>query len=184
MSRALILLALLSGCGFERAAPYAGARVPDVAPFHDLGPVTLCDGAAHIVAPSLGAAGVCVGPEAAAACKSDGDCKSRERCVCGACIVAVCDSADECGPADGPFVCTFADRRCDHACDTDAECAAGERCVPGRHVCRGKCTQTADCQTGETCQSSTGLCVSTACASLPSVVASSAGAAWLVRSPR
>ncbi len=158
--------ALAAGCGFERAAPYAGARVPDVAPWSDVGPVTLCDSGARLVAPSLGSAGICM-PAAAGAgarCTSDGDCRSRERCLCGSCSVAVCDSADECGPAGGPFVCTFADRRCDHACDTDGECAAGERCLPGRHVCRGTCSATADCQTGETCDRGMGLCIATACA--------------------
>jgi hypothetical protein len=164
LARALILVTLVSGCGFERAAPFAGARVPDVAPWTDVGPVTICAGSARLAAPSLGAAGVCVGADAATACSADGDCKSRERCVCGACIIAVCDSADECGPSDGPFVCTFADRRCDHACDTDDQCAAGERCVPGRHVCRGSCAASADCQHGERCDVSSGLCVTTACA--------------------
>jgi len=162
---ALFLCVVAAGCGFEREAPYAGARVPDVAPWSDLGPVDLCLAAARIVAPSLGSAGLCgTAAAAAASCASDGDCKSRERCVCGACTVAVCDSADECGPADGGFVCTFSDRRCDRACDTDDQCQRGERCVAGRHVCRGSCAATADCQHGERCDSGSGLCVATACA--------------------
>src|SRR6185312_9584652 len=96
---ALFLCVVAAGCGFEREAPYAGARVPDVAPWSDLGPVDLCLAAARIVAPSLCGTAAAAG----ASCASDGDCKSRERCVCGACTVAVCDSADECGPADGGF---------------------------------------------------------------------------------
>ncbi|HXU68442.1 MAG TPA: hypothetical protein VN947_03895 [Polyangia bacterium] len=162
---ALIVTLVLAGCGFERAAPYAGARIPDVGPWTDLGPLVLCDGPAHIVAPSLGTAGLCTpsGSAAPTACASDADCRSRERCLCGSCSVALCDSADECGPPDGPLVCTFADRRCDHACDTDDQCARGERCVPGRHVCRGTCASTADCQHGERCDA-TGLCATTACA--------------------
>jgi hypothetical protein len=159
----LSLLVAVAGCGFERADPFAGARVPDVAPFTDLGPVTICDGAAHLVAPSLGAAGLCSTAAAASSCAVDGDCATRERCVCGSCTVAVCNSADECGAAGGPFVCTFADSRCDRPCDSDAACAAGERCLPGLHICRGTCATSADCQLGETCQSGTGLCVSTPC---------------------
>ncbi|HEX9105313.1 MAG TPA: hypothetical protein VF997_24050, partial [Polyangia bacterium] len=158
-------LVAVAGCGFERATPFAGARLPDVGPWSDLGPVELCLAGARIVAPSLGDAGVCTtAATSGAACSDDAGCRSRERCVCGACAVAVCDSADECGPADGAFVCTFADRRCDHACDSDGQCAAGERCVPGRHVCRGACSSTADCQTGERCDSGSGLCVASACA--------------------
>jgi hypothetical protein len=163
--RALIVtLAVAAGCGFERESPYAGRRVPDVAPWQDLGPLTVCGGGQRIVAPSLGNAGLCLPRPDERSCSADADCKHRERCLCGLCSVAVCDSADECGPPGGDFVCSFSDRRCDHACDTDAECAAGERCVPGRHVCRGLCSSTADCQRGESCQSSTGLCVITACA--------------------
>lgn len=159
---AAVALALtVAGCGFERADPFAGTRIADVAPWSDLGPVTICDGAAHLVAPSLGAAGLCASAAAPASCASDGDCASRERCVCGSCTVAVCSSADECGPADGPFVCTFADSRCDRPCDSDAACAAGERCLPGLHICRGTCTTSADCQHGESCTS--GLCASTSC---------------------
>ncbi len=163
---ALLLVAAAAGCGFERQTPFAGARVPDVGPWTDLGPLTLCTAAqSRIVAPSLGSAGVCVAqPSAGAACAVDTDCKSRERCLCGRCAVAVCDSADECGPAGGRFVCTFADRRCDRPCDRDDQCAGGERCVAGRHICRGTCAGSADCQAGESCQSSSGLCVTTACA--------------------
>ena len=158
---AVALVVAVAGCGFERADPFAGTRIPDVGPWSDLGPVTLCDGAAHLVAPSLGAAGLCATAAAPSSCAVDGDCASRERCVCGSCTVAVCGSADECGPADGAFVCTFADSRCDRPCDSDAACAAGERCLPGLHICRGTCASSADCQHGETCTS--GLCASTTC---------------------
>ncbi|MGZ3438957.1 MAG: hypothetical protein ACXVDD_05560 [Polyangia bacterium] len=168
--RSLVVAALVcaaAGCGFEREAPYAGTRVPDVGPWQDLGPLTVCTASqSRIVAPSLGSAGVCVssapgGP----ACAADGDCASRERCLCGRCAVAVCDSAAVCGRADGGFVCSFADRRCDRPCTVDGDCAGGERCVAGRHICRGTCATSADCQRGESCSSSTGLCVTTPCAS-------------------
>jgi hypothetical protein len=161
--RRLVVIALLfvAGCGFEREAPFAGARVPDVGPWQDIGPVTLCQGHARAIAPSLGDAGICQSGDAPA-CTSDDACGSRERCLCGRCTVVACDSADEC---TGGFVCSFADRRCDKSCDADGDCAAGERCVPGRHVCRGSCTANADCQHGEFCQTSTGLCTSTICTS-------------------
>ena len=68
------VLAAAAGCGFERATPYAGARVPDVAPWTDLGPLTVCTAAqARIVAPSLGTAGLCAQAGAGAACSRDAD---------------------------------------------------------------------------------------------------------------
>ncbi len=167
--RTLVILALVvGGCGFERQSPFAGARLPDVGPWQDLGPLTVCHFGRRIVSPALGDAGVCMaGPDTGGgfACRSDGDCKSRERCICGWCEVTACDSADECGPPNGAFVCTFADRRCDRACNGDGDCATGERCLPGRHVCRGTCAGNTDCQAGERCQSSTGLCITQVCAS-------------------
>jgi hypothetical protein len=161
-----LVIGVAAGCGFERESPFAGVRLPDVGPWQDLGPLTVCHLGRRLAAPSLGDAGVCMrGPDTAGGfCATDGDCQSRERCICGWCSVTACDSADECGPAGGPLVCSFADRRCDHPCDQDGDCAAGERCLPGRHVCRGTCASSADCQHGETCQTSTGLCVTTVCA--------------------
>ncbi|MCU1280641.1 MAG: hypothetical protein JWM53_4187 [bacterium] len=167
VAAALIAIAVaVAGCGFERQPPFAGARIPDVGPWQDRGPLTVCTADhARIVAPSLGTAGICAAAAADSTCSADSDCNRRERCLCGRCAVAVCDSADECGPADGPFVCTFADRRCDRVCAVDGDCGAGERCLAGRHICRGSCATTADCQRGESCQSSTGLCISSACTS-------------------
>jgi hypothetical protein len=156
-----LLALLLAGCGFTGEPPYDGRRIADVAPWEDVGPLTICDGPTRLGTLDADAVGLCAGATPAAACGADGDCRSRERCVCGRCTVAVCDSADECGPA---LTCSFAERRCDRACDADGDCAPGESCVPGMHVCRGGCSTTGDCQTGETCQSSTGLCVAVACA--------------------
>jgi hypothetical protein len=156
----------VAGCGFERQSPYAGRRIPDVGPWQDLGPLAVCHFGRRLVAPSLGDAGVCMrGPDTAGSfCAVDGDCASREKCICGWCAVTACDSADECGQPGDPFTCNFSDRRCDKPCDTDGQCATGERCLAGRHVCRGTCARGADCQHGESCQTSTGLCVTSVCA--------------------
>ena len=163
---AVAALVCVAGCGFERQTPYSGARLPDVGPWQDLGPLTVCSAGRRIVAPSLGDAGVCLAASDAggALCARDTECQSRERCICGSCAVTACDSADECGQPGDRFVCTFGDRRCDRGCDADSQCAAGERCLPGRHVCRGTCASSSDCQRGERCQSSTGLCVTSVCA--------------------
>jgi hypothetical protein len=156
----LVFLTLLSGCGFMGEPPFDGVRLPDVAPWQDVGPLTICDGTTRLGPGDEDAVGFCAA-QAGASCAADKDCRSRERCVCGKCSVAACDTADECGP---DLTCSFAERRCDRACDVDADCARGETCVPGMHVCRGPCGTSDDCQTGETCQTSTGLCVASACA--------------------
>jgi hypothetical protein len=157
----LLCAALVAGCGFTGEPPFDGRRIADVAPWQDVGPLVICDGPTRLGPMDADAVGLCAGATPGASCAADRDCRSRERCVCGRCTVAVCDSADECGPA---LTCSFAERRCDHACDVDGDCARGESCVPGMHVCRGGCSTSDDCQTGETCQSSTGLCVAVACA--------------------
>jgi hypothetical protein len=96
-----------------------------------------------------------------APCTTDGNCRSRESCVCGLCLVAICDTADEC-PAGR--VCTFDERRCDRACTKDGDCAAGEHCSPGKGVCRGACTDSSNCQAGEQCRIATGQCEIAVCA--------------------
>lgn len=155
-----VLLALAAGCGFTGEPPFGGHRTEGVAPFRDLGPLLICDGPVRLGAPISTKGGLCVDPAVAlAACASDGDCRSRERCTCAGCQVALCDSVDECR---GDQVCTFADRRCDRPCTTDGDCAAGELCLPGAGVCRGGCGGDADCQGGEHCKS--GRCAAEACA--------------------
>ncbi len=156
----VLVLTVFAGCGFAAEPPFDGVRVPDVAPWQDVGPLTICDGTTRLGPGDEDAVGLC-GTQGGASCAADPDCRSRERCVCGKCTVAVCDTADECGPA---LTCSFAERRCDRACDVDADCARGETCLPGMHVCRGPCGSSDDCQTGETCQTSTGLCVAAPCA--------------------
>lgn len=161
--RAILLMALLAGCGFEGEEVFRGRRFPGVAPWTDIGPITVCDGQRRLGPVRAGALGLCEkGGGEARTCTADSGCGNRELCVCGRCVVAACDSTDEC--ADGQ-VCDFGDQRCDRACESDSECQAGERCQPGRNRCRGVCEADTDCQAGETCQRGSGLCVVTSCTS-------------------
>jgi hypothetical protein len=152
------------GCGFAGEDPFAGARLPDVAPWQDIGPLTFCESDRRIGPLALGAGGLCRAGGTFQPCATDGDCRSRERCVCGGCTVALCDAADECGPGIDR-TCSFDDRRCDRPCQADRDCAAGETCLAGRHVCRGTCAVDDDCQTGESCRRATGECITTTCVS-------------------
>ena len=155
------LLLSLAGCGFQGEPPFAGRQVPGVAPWQDIGPITLCDGDARLGPLSFGALGTC-DDKAAPACATDADCASREGCLCGRCALPVCDSAEECGPGR---VCSFDDRVCNRSCASDADCAHGEQCVPGKNVCRGLCATGADCQHGESCDPQSGRCLPESCAS-------------------
>ena len=129
-------LVCVAGCGFDRRAALRRRRVARrraVAGPRARSPSATAPHAPRARPPST--------PRASArarrrprACAADGDCRSRERCVCGRCAVAVCDSADECG-ADG--VCTFADRRCDRACDRRRRLRGRRALRARRDVCRG-----------------------------------------------
>ena len=99
-----------------------------------------------------------------AACSVDGDCRSREKCLCGRCAVAVCDSADECGPptarssAPSPTAAAIA------PAPSTATARAASTASPAATSVAAAARPSADCQRGESCQSSTGLCITTACA--------------------
>jgi hypothetical protein len=155
----LFFLVFLSGCGFLGQEPFGETRLPDVAPWQDIGPVTFCDGTTRIAIPSEPTLGTCGGPPSS--CTGDGDCASRERCICGQCVRSVCETNDQCR-ADQ--LCTFVEHICDRPCNADGDCKEGEACVPGQHVCRGSCGQTSDCQSGERCDLTTGVCKPQTCA--------------------
>jgi hypothetical protein len=144
-------LILLAGCGFLGEEPFSGRRVADVAPWQDIGLLTVCDGDVRLGASP---AGFC-NAVPTRACDA---CKSRERCICGACRPLYCDGAADCGAG---FACNS--NRCEKSCATSDDCAAGESCVEGRNVCRGNCSGDGDCQTGETCNLASGECAASAC---------------------
>lgn len=142
------LLPILSlGCGSLGEPLFPERRLADVAPWHDLGPLTICDGSVRLGAADVVPLGACVERDAVS-CTRDADCASRERCSCGRCLVPLCTLGDEC---PGGWMCNFAERRCDRSCREDGDCAAGELCAPGEWVCRGRCASANDCQQGELC---------------------------------
>lgn len=153
-------LVLISGCGLlpssEALAPFPS---DGVAGFGEVSPIEVCLGAARVAAPGSGsgAGAVCV-PEGASgeACGADGDCDGIERCLCGRCIVEVCDGVTDCGEGR---VCRG--KRCTLSCSTSADCPAGEVCDAGG--CARGCGDDADCHFGERCDAIDNTCVAKPC---------------------
>jgi len=160
MRAAWVAIALAAGCGFAPEEPFSGARSGDgIAPWRDLGPAPVCLGNQYLGPDGTAAGGFCFDRSAIEApCTTDGDCRSREACVCGRCTVPYCATQSDCA-ADR--VCTFSQHRCDLACGDAGDCAPGEECSNG--ACRGRCATSAECQTGEVC-SSRNFCVTDDCA--------------------
>jgi hypothetical protein len=160
-ARLIILAFICGGCGFLGEQAFSGQRVADVAPWQDIGPLTVCDGTLSLVGPMASPAGFC-GAAPAKTCARDSDCKSRERCLCGACALGYCDSTADCQPG---FVCTGSTHRCDRSCMKDGDCKPHESCVPGRNICSGSCSNDDDCQNGERCNPASSTCLSVYCSS-------------------
>jgi hypothetical protein len=158
--RRVVFMSFLAGCGFLGEPPYSGRRVADVAPWQDIGPLQMCDGALLLSAPSSTPAGFC-GDAPTRACTLDRECGSRERCLCGTCAGGYCDASADC---QADFVCTVSTHRCERPCMKDGDCKKNESCVVGRNLCRGSCDRDADCQSGESCNLGSNQCQSTACA--------------------
>lgn len=150
--RALVIavLALGAGCGFAPSDDFTGRRAGDgIAPWQDLGPVTMCIGNEFVGPPDSDPGGLCsLETVVEAPCLDDGDCRSRETCVCGRCTVQYCTALSDCR---GGRTCSFSEARCDTPCGADDECADGEECF--NSTCRGRCFTDDDCQTGEICNS-------------------------------
>lgn len=159
MVRAALLCCLLAGCGFFPEDDFTGQRAGDgIAPWQDLGPIQVCVGNQYLGPPDSVAGGLCFdASRTESVCVRDGDCETREACVCGRCTVAYCSTASDCGNGR---TCTFAEHRCDTQCFGEDDCAGPEECFNG--VCRGRCIDASDCQIGEVC-SSQHYCVTADC---------------------
>lgn len=157
----IFLLCSLYGCGFAPNDSLTGRRIGEgISPWLDLGAVELCLGNDRIGPEGSAVGGFCVGvnmpPERI--CSTNGDCASREECVCGRCTVKYCSANSECGPL---HACSFSDHRCLPSCRAAEDCTgANEICSAG--LCKGRCGTDADCQFGEVCGGQS-RCVVAAC---------------------
>ncbi|HUH02617.1 MAG TPA: hypothetical protein VML75_11545, partial [Kofleriaceae bacterium] len=161
--RTLLAIICVAGCGFGPQDDFTGQRAGDgIAPWADQGPVQICLGNEFIGPPDTDPGGLCASRNLAEApCAGDGDCRSRETCVCGRCTVQYCTATSDCG--DGR-VCSFAEKRCDRTCANNDDCPLEDVCFNG--TCRGQCEVDGDCQTGEVCNS-VNRCITVACSDDP-----------------
>ncbi len=160
--RSLALLAL-AGCGLgPEPDPAVQSGAAGNAPWTDLGAVRICLDSTAVGPASTDPSGQCISASAPppASCASDADCRSRESCVCGACVVGYCDSNADC---QAPRTCNFAQNRCDTTCVDSTTCGDAENCIDG--VCHGRCATDVDCQHGEFCDFQH-VCSSDDCASV------------------
>lgn len=146
-----------SGCGLLPQPETDGLRVDDgVAPWLDIGAVSFCIDGRRLLS-TVERAGTCRADEQVpAACETDDDCDSPEACVCGQCIVELCEFASDCREG---LICAGTPRRCQPRCEADTDCGAFGVCNGG--ACETACYTQSDCPTGELCL--VGRCAAIGC---------------------
>jgi hypothetical protein len=166
MKRLVLLLAFTS-CGFADEQDFKGSRIGQGdAPWTDRGTLAVCMTPTLMGAPDSDPSGLCLpqNQQSVAGCRSDGDCRSRERCICGLCSVQFCDGPGQCGTSKE---CNFSAvggypvNACGIPCSSLEPCP-GDDDVCDHGFCSNKCMADRDCQTGEFCSTSH-RCVARGC---------------------
>ena len=152
------------GCGNLDDQSFKGFHFnTGMGPYKDMGGLEMCIGPHRIGLPDSEMGGFCVPAGSSASlqlCSTDIDCNTREKCVCGRCIVKFCTRNDECGEG---FSCDFTANRCVRQCDDVCDCSGpNARCDIG--MCQQMCLVNAECQTGEICSLSRARCLTVPCA--------------------
>ncbi|MBK7773059.1 MAG: hypothetical protein IPL19_04695 [Sandaracinaceae bacterium] len=150
-------LLLTSACGLAPQPESDGVRVRDgIAPYSDQGGLQFCVGGQRLL-PNVEREGVCrADAQVPADCEADSDCPSPESCVCGQCMVQLCQATSEC--RDG-LICAGRPKRCIPRCNADEECGPYGLCNGG--ACETACWAQTDCPTGELCL--VGRCAAVGC---------------------
>lgn len=159
--RALLCLSLCA-CGLAPNDSFTGKREgTGIAAWRDVGSVELCLGNDRVGPGGSAVGGLCRDRNSPTetTCNNDGECRTREMCMCGRCTIKFCTANPECGPR---HACVFSEKRCLPTCLVDDDCPEGDEfCSAG--VCRSRCGADEDCQTGEVCGSNN-RCVVATCA--------------------
>lgn len=140
-------LLAFSGCGFLDTDGVDGTPLGDgLSPYGAAEPIELCVDGARVM-DTTRPPGLChaEGHEAAA-CERDDECTLPESCVCGRCVVKLCEFSTEC--AEGT-VCSGSPRRCQLRCEADEECGHLGVCENG--TCVRACAAQTQCGVGELC---------------------------------
>lgn len=157
----LSLLALLAACGFQPISRENPPIPPDgLGPYREVGALALCQDGVALAATGPAQSGFCVPDDAPApdACTSDDACGTRERCLCGRCVVPFCTGNESCRAGES---CILGSSQCGITCALDEDCAGGAACDRGR--CAERCSEASECQRGESCSRLRGVCVAIAC---------------------
>ena len=165
MRRAAFTL-LLASCGFWGEDDFKGLRVgAGDAPWTDRGTLAICESPTLLGPPDSDPSGLCMSDRGGVAgCHADGDCHSRERCVCGLCSVQFCDGPGQCGSSkecNFNAVGGYPVNACGIPCSSLEPCP-GDNDLCDHGFCTNKCMADSDCQTGELCSTSH-RCVARGC---------------------
>ncbi|MCG3173393.1 MAG: hypothetical protein GMKNLPBB_01590 [Myxococcota bacterium] len=159
---------LMTACGYGGISSGSGLDyIPNTgAASYQYTPLTVCLGARKIVARENG---FCSRPPSSGrACARDADCRDREGCNCGVCVLRYCDLATR-TDCLAPLRCVV--NRCLQPCKSDADCGGKGACV--RDNCQPSCSSDDDCANGEQCKE--GQCAVIKTCRLPSECSSTAG---------
>ncbi|MCB9707556.1 MAG: hypothetical protein H6714_02035 [Myxococcales bacterium] len=131
-----------------------------IAPYRETSGVELCLDRKQLMPSSElkdGPWGLCT-PDVAipASCRTSRECRSREACLCGQCVLQLCQTSSECGPSQ---FCAGSPLRCTRRCSGPSDCLEREICQQG--ACLPSCGNAKDCAYGELCL--VGRCIALGC---------------------
>ncbi|QQR90660.1 MAG: hypothetical protein IPJ88_02655 [Myxococcales bacterium] len=164
-------MVFIANCGISAdASQQAPSLGSGIAPYEESDRVELCLEGAALQGPVTSSdipLGLCVlQSQRAQSCTEDTECSGREACVCGRCVLELCEFSSECAQGS---VCVGSPSRCAPRCFDESDCPASHLCEQG--ACIPSCGDESDCAFGELCL--VGQCVALGCGHGPGICSSS-----------